>query len=455
MARVADEWRIFRGTPDAEAARREYEANLPAQTTKPADDIVEAAWLRELCLRHGVDDVGFVEVSRPGLGKEGENARFMMPEAKSMISLVARTNPVTLRVPARSAASAFFHHTNHKLDSIAAELCLELARHGIRATAPTAGFAMEMAPQPGKPVWLLAHKYVAVEAGVGHMGTNRNVIHPRFGNFLLLNTVIIDREIDEYDKPLDYNPCFGCNLCVAACPVGAIRTDDHFDFFACMTHNYREFPQSAFDWVEALTMEGGPAAYRSKFRDTETASWVQSMEFEPTYKSAYCMAVCPAGDEYVGSYLDDPAKHRDTVLKPLREYPEAVYVTSGTRSEQRALRNPHKVVRYVDYKPDLSTPQNFAVGLRHMFRSPGPDAPRRVVAFRFPDGTVTAVMAKGKLTTTTEEPSEAADATVACEAANYITILHKHKSDRMRNEVAQVTIEGDVAAFESLYGCLD
>jgi epoxyqueuosine reductase QueG len=36
---------------------------------------------------------------------------------------------------------------------------------------------------------------------MGHMGVNRNVIHPRFGNYILLNTVLIDAEVDRYDTP--------------------------------------------------------------------------------------------------------------------------------------------------------------------------------------------------------------------------------------------------------------
>ena len=51
------------------------------------------------------------------------------------------------------------------------------------------GFPMEMDRFPEK-IWTVSHKPVAVAAGLGHMGIHRNVIHPRFGNFILLGTVL-------------------------------------------------------------------------------------------------------------------------------------------------------------------------------------------------------------------------------------------------------------------------
>ena len=72
-------------------------------------------------------------------------------------------------------------------------------------------------------------------SGDTNMGIHRNVIHPKFGNFVLLGTVLLDAKATSQDHPLDYNPCLECNLCVAACPVGAISNQGDFNFSACMT----------------------------------------------------------------------------------------------------------------------------------------------------------------------------------------------------------------------------
>jgi epoxyqueuosine reductase len=37
-------------------------------------------------------------------------------------------------------------------------------------------------------------------------------INPKFGNFILLATVLIDAEVSEQSLPIDYNPCLGCRV---------------------------------------------------------------------------------------------------------------------------------------------------------------------------------------------------------------------------------------------------
>jgi hypothetical protein len=87
--------------------------------------------------------------------------------------------------------------------------------------------------------------------------------------------------------------------------VGAIGADGHFNFSACYTHNYREFMGGFTDWVETITESKSAWAYRNKVSDSESASMWQSLSFGANYKSAYCMAVCPAGEDVIGPFLTD------------------------------------------------------------------------------------------------------------------------------------------------------
>jgi ferredoxin len=195
---------------------------------------------------------------------------------------------------------------------------------------------------------VVGHKPVAVAAGLGRMGIHRNVIHPRFGNFILLATVLVDAEISEEGSRLDYNPCLECKLCVAACPVGAIGADGHFDFSACYTHNYREFMSGFGDWVENVVESRDALDYRRRVSDSETASVWQSLGFGPNYKAAYCMAVCPAGEDVIGPFLDDRKGFLEDVVNPLQKKEETLYVVSGSDAQEYARKRfPHKKTKPV------------------------------------------------------------------------------------------------------------
>src|SRR5207244_12019108 len=160
---------------------------------------------------------------------------------------------------------------------------------GIRAMNPAMGLPMEMDQFPGK-IWIVSHKPVAVAAGLGMMCIHRNVIHPKFGNFILLGTILLDAEVSESSRPIDYNPCLECKLFVAACPVGAISNEGDFNFSACYTHNYREFMGGFTNWVEHVADSRNARDYRSRVSDAESASMWQSLSYGANYKAAYCMA---------------------------------------------------------------------------------------------------------------------------------------------------------------------
>src|SRR5256885_5397093 len=148
-------------------------------------------------------------------------------------------NRENIRTPARSISNLEFQHTTDETNEVARRIVSSLEELGIGAlNGGAAGFPME-ADRWGSKMWVISHKPVAVAAGLGQMGIHRNVIHPKFGNFILLGTVLVDAKVTEYSHPIVYNPCLECKLCVAACPTGAISPDGQFNFSACYTHNYR------------------------------------------------------------------------------------------------------------------------------------------------------------------------------------------------------------------------
>ncbi len=287
-----------------------------------ADRVLDAAWLRQLCLDAGADDVGFVERDRPEIADQKADIENVFPRTRTLISVVCRMNRENIRTPARSISNLEFHHTTDETNEVARRIVSALEEVGIGAiNGGAVGFPME-ADRWGSKMWVISHKPIAVAAGLGQMGIHRNVIHPEFGNFILLGTVLVDAEISEYSHPVVYNPCLECKLCVAACPTGAIGPDGQFNFSACYTHNYREFMGGFSDWVEKIADSKNAHDYRKNVSGAETVSMWQSLSFGANYKAANCMAVCPAGEDVIAPFLTNRKQFLDDVVRPLQNKPE-------------------------------------------------------------------------------------------------------------------------------------
>ena len=307
---------------------------------------IDPQWIRALCLAAGADDVGFVSIDDEGLAAERTRILPVFPRARTLVSFVVRTSRGPLRSPDRSIANGEFHARGHDVDDVGRALVRALEEAGIAAINPSMGFPMNMDEWP-EP-WLVSHKPVAIAAGMGAMGIHRCVIHPKFGSFILLGTVILEQEVTALTQPLDYNPCFECKLCVVTCPTGAIKSDGAFDFSACYTHNYREFMTGFGDWVETLADAGSAKNYRKQVEDKETVSMWQSLGFGPNYKAAYCVAVCPAGEDVISPFLESRKSFVSDVVKPLQKKEEVVYAMKGSdASDYAKKRFPHKEVKHV------------------------------------------------------------------------------------------------------------
>jgi ferredoxin len=302
-----------------------------------ATEALDADWLRKLCRDAGADDVGLVEIGRPALDDQRDDLLRFFPATKTLLSFVCRMNREPIRNPARSVANLEFHHSGDKVNEVARTVVAALEHLGVRAVNPSMGFPLEMDRFPEKS-WVVSHKPVAVAAGLGHMGIHRNVIHPTFGSFILLGTVLLDAEATAYDEPISYNPCLECKLCVAACPTGAIGSDGSFNFSACYTHNYREFMGGFTNWVEQIAESKSALDYRRRVSDPESASMWQSLSFGANYKAAYCLSVCPAGEDVIKPFLEDKPAYLKDIVKPLQQKEETVYVVAGSDAEAHVAR---------------------------------------------------------------------------------------------------------------------
>jgi ferredoxin len=416
---------------------------------------LDAKWLRELCLEAGADDVGFVGIDREEIAFERDDILSYFPHTKTLISIVCRMNREPIRSPGRSVANQEFHHTGDKVNEAAHRVVSKLENKGIRAVNPSMGFPMEMDRFPGK-IWIVSHKSVAVAAGLGHMGIHRNVIHPKFGNFILLGTILMDAKVSSYDRPIDYNPCLECKLCVSACPVGAIGSDGHFNFSACYTHNYREFMGGFTDWVENIADSNGAADYRRKVAGSESASMWQSLSFGANYKAAYCMAVCPAGEDVIGPFLTDRPGYLKDVVRPLQEKKETVYVTKGSDAESYVQKRfPHKKAKAVRSGIRPTSIRGFIERLPLVFQRDRSDGINATYHFTFTgeEPYKATVVIKDKTLQVKEEHSGSADVRITADSKTWLGFLREEKSIVWSLLTRKIRVQGSLRLLKQFGKC--
>jgi epoxyqueuosine reductase len=160
------------------------------------------------------------------------------------------------------------------------------------------------------PVLERAH---AARAGLGFIGRSGNLLHHRYGPWLFLAEVLIDRELPAAEKRAP-GSCGTCTACVDLCPTRAIVADRVVDARLCISY-----------WtIEAKGF--APRELRRRF-----GPWVFGCDV--------CSEVCPFGDRAPGSAFDfghHPALER-FALEELFALDEPAFASAFAGS---ALRRP-------------------------------------------------------------------------------------------------------------------
>ena len=83
----------------------------------------------------------------------------------------------------------------------------------------------------------------AVRCGLGFIGKNSTLIHPKKGSFFFIGHLFLPLELEATGKPLS-NRCGRCTKCLDACPTGALEAPFHIDARKCISYLTIEYKGS-------------------------------------------------------------------------------------------------------------------------------------------------------------------------------------------------------------------
>ena len=161
----------------------------------------------------GADIVGFCAFDAPPSP--------LAPTLKYALSIGVKLSDAVLQTVDNAPSFVYFQHyrtANALLDSIAFRLARKIEEYGYLAL-PVAGSQSQGKQNSYNGV--IAHKTVAVKAGLGFVGKSGLFLSEKYGSKVRLASVLTDLPLQS-ELPIIENGCKDCLACVKACPAGAI-----------------------------------------------------------------------------------------------------------------------------------------------------------------------------------------------------------------------------------------
>ena len=176
----------------------------------------------------------------------------------------------------------------------------------------------------------------AALAGLGWIGKNTLLIHPKLGSYLFIATILLDRETGRGPSPLP-NYCGNCTACLDGCPTSAIVKPGVLDARKCISYLTLE---KRGEW------EAVPEASRRKM-----GTWVAGCDI--------CQEVCPYNRKPVRLDETWPVDPRDSAL--VAEWP-ALAGESEDAYRARIRESALSRVKYPEMRRNLENARRNAEG---------------------------------------------------------------------------------------------
>ena len=243
----------------------------------------------------GADLVGFAPVERFAGAPVGHRPEDVLPGARSVVSYAFNVLESVFITPVPRVYQWSYMTLRNHANVTSYEIARFFERAGHFAVPIPSTIPVEFREHHGL-FGDFSHRHAAVMAGLGEIGLNRMLITPRFGPRVWLGTVITTAELAPAAM-LDASVCLweGCDLCMEACPVGAISRAG-LDIPRCAKGGVHSLNLSGLlRHFKAILREPDPQQRERLVLGPETWDLYQGLVCGMIPACNKCALVCPIG----------------------------------------------------------------------------------------------------------------------------------------------------------------
>ena len=226
-------------------------------------------------------------------------------DADRVIVMARRLSVGTSKIPAWDNRHKFYNDelAITALEETALELVLWLEKQGYPAliVPPTHVDPWKYDGDPNKHLSpLLSMDHAAVEAGLGTLGLNLQLLTPKYGPRVILIAVLTSAQV-EADQPMKTPLCEGpkCGRCLSACPGDVIGQWDR-DWESCDTyrnpHGFKQLTEFLGNVIDQTDAEQQKKLIRSEDSFNLWQSILRGAG--AVIGCRRCQDVCPVGEDY-------------------------------------------------------------------------------------------------------------------------------------------------------------
>jgi epoxyqueuosine reductase QueG len=187
--------------------------------------------VKEYSINAGASVVGIAASGDFGEAPDGFKPANVLPECLSVVVLGAAFSPEVFKSIDGYTASR--NEMLTLMTNMAKETAKRIKANGYKVKVMSAAGGKWVEGDGRKEQFgYISLKHAAEIAGLGVIGKNYLLTNPRYGNLLWLSAVLTDAELTP-DEKLRFNFCENCNICVEACPVGALNDIASFGKKGC------------------------------------------------------------------------------------------------------------------------------------------------------------------------------------------------------------------------------